>query len=566
MTREELLSNLYHFFEAPGGLQSFRRLVVNLAIRGALTPKANSRDCLAKLLEQIRAARKERPSRAPSVPVTREEIPVIGAAVPFVRLSEVARLEKGETGIQSAEPGQYPLVGLAAERSTCSQYQIDAKAAVVPLISSSGHGHASMKRLHYQEGKFALANILCAVIPLDPDNFSARFIYEYLSAYKEALLVSQMVGTANMSLTLGKVGTVPFPLVCTGAQVQVEALMKLCDRYEIEQANREARRDKLVAGSLQQLSIPSANNSNGENSFQENARFYFNHLPRLTTRAEHIQQLRRTLFNLAVWGRLVHQDPADEPASLLLAKIDNARRQFLSKGFPNKDEAKVQLKKQCEQGILKDLQPLPVGWKWATLMQCAALVVDCHNKTAPYISSGIPLIRTSNIRNGALVLSDLRYVSEETFVRWSARCEPIPGDILITREAPMGEVAQIPDDLRICMGQRLMLIRLIPGTISPKFLLYSLQDPLLLERVQDKPVGATVQHLRVGGVESLLVPVPPAREQHRIVSKLEELMLICSNFERMLRISAAVNHSLLQATLQQALTPTADRSEITTGA
>jgi type I restriction enzyme S subunit len=81
--------------------------------------------------------------------------------------------------------------------------------------------------------------------------------------------------------------------------------------------------------------------------------------------------------------------------------------------------------------------------------------------------------------------------------------------------------------MKVCMGQRMMLIRLLPDTIDRKFMLYSLRDPQLMSRVQDKPVGATVQHLRVGGVETLLVAVPPKNEQHRIVAKVDELMAVC---------------------------------------
>ncbi len=95
---------------------------------------------------------------------------------------------------------------------------------------------------------------------------------------------------------------------------------------------------------------------------------------------------------------------------------------------------------------------LPKGWAWATLQQCSLLVIDCKNKTAPYASSGIRLVRTTNVRNGQLNAYDQKYVSDETYRVWSARCQPEPGDILITREAPMGEVCLIPNGETICLG------------------------------------------------------------------------------------------------------------------
>jgi type I restriction enzyme, S subunit len=244
-----------------------------------------------------------------------------------------------------------------------------------------------------------------------------------------------------------------------------------------------------------------------------------------------VQKLRELILQLAVQGKLVPQDPDDEPASMLLERISKIRIQQKQQSYPNENEASVQAKKQKKQSLPDGLSPLPSGWKWATLMQCASLVVDCHNKTAPYSESGIPLLRTSNIRDGKLLFSNLRFVTPETYKRWSMRCFPEPGDILLTREAPMGEVCIIPDDLTVCMGQRMMLIRLAQSTIVPQFLLYSLRDPNLMNRVQDKPVGATVQHLRVGGVETLLVQVPPEAEQHRIVAKVDQLMTLCDELE-----------------------------------
>ena len=117
----------------------------------------------------------------------------------------------------------------------------------------------------------------------------------------------------------------------------------------------------------------------------------------------------------------------------------------------------------------------------------------------------------------------------------------------------MGEVCIIPKGMKICLGQRMMLVRLVPETIDPQFILDSLRDPLLMDRVQDKPVGATVQHLRVGGVETLLIPVPPLTEQHRIVSKVDELMALCDQLETKLTTTAVDSRSLLEAVLHEAL-------------
>src|SRR5665811_1866042 len=108
------------------------------------------------------------------------------------RLKDICSITKGATGIMKAIQGKYPLVALSDERRSHNEFQFDANAVIVPLISSTGHGHASMKRVHYQEGKFALGSILCAVIPNDENQLNAKYLHLYLQQFKESLLVSLM--------------------------------------------------------------------------------------------------------------------------------------------------------------------------------------------------------------------------------------------------------------------------------------------------------------------------------------------------------------------------------------
>ncbi len=374
---------------------------------------------------------------------------------------------------------------------------------------------------------------------------------------------------------------------------KVDELMALCDRLEEACKTCEETRDRFTATTLARLTAPEAtaasetdgtnapsgaapNPSDPENvhtgplsgtataqpsDFSTHARFAIETLPALTSRPDQIKTLRQTILNLAVRGKLVDQDAADEPAAVLLDRIKDQREVLLGSGYPNQSEAKTQRKKQKQQSIPRSLASLPHGWCWSTLQQCSLMVIDCKNKTAPYSSSGIRLIRTTNVRDGRMNTKDQRFVNEPTYESWSLRGKPEPGDILITREAPMGEVCIIPEGEKICLGQRMMLARLVPETIDPRFMLYSLQDPDLMERVQDKPLGMTVQHLRVGGVETLLVPLPPLAEQHRIVAKVDALMALCDRLEAALTTADTTRTRLLEALLHEALKPASDIME-----
>ena len=365
--------------------------------------------------------------------------------------------------------------------------------------------------------------------------------------------IPKMTGTAGQKrVPTEYFAFAPFPLAPLSEQhrivAKVDELMALCDELEAAQAKREKRRDKLNAASITRI-----NTEFDPEVFKSHVRFHLDNFDKFTIRPDQIPALRQTILNLAVRGKLVAQDPKDVPASLVLKAIEKLRTEKLVSGYPNSDEARSQLAKQKQQTVPANIPVLPKSWQWATLMQCSILVVDCHNKTAPYKKDGFPLVRTSNIKSGTFIHKGLKYVDEPTYQRWSARCVPESGDILITREAPMGEVCMIPDGMKICLGQRIMLLRVDDSLINRDFLLYSLRDPFLMDRVQDKPVGATVQHLRVGGVETLLVPVPPKQEQDRIVLALAALMALCDELEASLRNTQAVSLGLIQSLLTDAL-------------
>ncbi|WP_420151700.1 restriction endonuclease subunit S, partial [Spirosoma sp.] len=139
------------------------------------------------------------------------------------RLGDICRITKGAVGIMKAVAGSYPMVTLAEERKSHNEYQFDAPngAVIIPLVSSTGHGHASMKRVHYQEGFFALGNILCAVIPKDESLILAKYLHIYLQDNKDEVLVPLMKGMANVSLPMGKIADIELEVPSVEQQQEI---------------------------------------------------------------------------------------------------------------------------------------------------------------------------------------------------------------------------------------------------------------------------------------------------------------------------------------------------------
>lgn len=115
-------------------------------------------------------------------------------------------------GAADADGGAYPLVTSASETKLHSTYSFDNEAICVPIVSATGHGHASIKNVHYIKGKFEAATIVAVLIPKSKIKFSVTFVHAFLSAYKEEPIVSLMRGAANVSLSLERLGRIRIPL------------------------------------------------------------------------------------------------------------------------------------------------------------------------------------------------------------------------------------------------------------------------------------------------------------------------------------------------------------------
>lgn len=165
---------------------------------------------------------------------------------------------------------------------------------------------------------------------------------------------------------------------------------------------------------------------------------------------------------------------------------------------------------------------MPANWRRIPISELCSAIVDCVNKTAPTVDGPTPfrMIRTTNVKGGFVDLSEVRYVDEATFRVWTRRQVPRRGDVILTREAPLGEVGLLRDDEGIFLGQRLVSYRADPSKADSRFLLYALRGPDLQGQILGLGAGATVAHMRVPDAERLSVNAPDVQTQRRIGSIL----------------------------------------------
>jgi type I restriction enzyme, S subunit len=165
-------------------------------------------------------------------------------------------------------------------------------------------------------------------------------------------------------------------------------------------------------------------------------------------------------------------------------------------------------------------------WPVVAIEDVCNLIVDCVNKTAPVVPGPTPyrMIRTTNVRHGRIDISECRYVEQETYDKWTRRAKLLPGDLVLTREAPIGEVGLVTEAEGVFLGQRLMQYRANPERLDERFLLYSFLSPGLQHQfMSHEGSGSVVSHIRVGDCFKFKLRLPPLPVQRHIAELLGTL-------------------------------------------
>jgi len=192
------------------------------------------------------------------------------------------------------------------------------------------------------------------------------------------------------------------------------------------------------------------------------------------------------------------------------------------------------------------MAPDSTNWERVPIVDLCAEHVDCVNRTAPVVDEPTPfkMIRTTNVRNGFIDIDNVRYVTEETYKRWTRRLVPKRGDVILTREAPLGGAGKVRSDDHIFLGQRLYHFRPDPNKLDADFLLYALMAPDLQGQIRALGSGATVEHMRLGDIPSLEIGAPALLVQRRIGGILSAYDELIENNQRRIKILEEMARSL----------------------
>jgi type I restriction enzyme S subunit len=575
MNPQQLLQHFDRISEAPDAIPRLRRFILDLAVRGKLVEQEPNDEPASELLKHIqtykaghaisRKTKAEKPLPASPIDVAPFEVP---ASWIWLRLDELAaKITDGEH--LSPAKTQDGMMLLTAKHILDGGVSVND-----PQYVSYQDGLRFRERCDPQNGDILICSrgtigrccvmtlneIFClmgSVILLRPfPELTSRYLDYFIKSDEGQLFIRGVTkGMAVNALYLKDIRLCPIPLPPFAEQhrivAKVDELMALCDQLQAAQSEREQSRDRLVVASLQSLNPPTDDEAaNAPETLREPARFLFNHLPRLTTRPAHIKQLRQTILNLAVRGKLVPQDPNDEPIkSVILRREGNQQIQLSNKSLDSTN-------------ALGNKFVLPVGWDWLTGQQVANFVdPQPSHRTPPEIQNGVPYIGYGDISlTHGIDFGNARKVSPEVLKDHQIRYTLKEGDFVIGKIGTIGQPFSLPSPFEYTLSANLILVQPYPEFIIPRYLVTFFASPIAESALQDNKTDSTHAVFGIKKARLLLIPSPPLAEQNRIVAKVDELMALCDQLETQLTSTATNSRRLLEAVLHEALLPATEQA------
>ena len=249
------------------------------------------------------------------------------------------------------------------------------------------------------------------------------------------------------------------------------------------------------------------------------------------------EALKKSILQEAVQGKLVPQDPSDEPAEALLKRIRAEKQRLIKEGKIKKDKHESVIfrrdnshyeKRGPDEVCIDDALPfeIPENWTWARLSSACVSIADGDHQPPPQVQDGIPFLVISNVSDGRVDFSDTRYVPKEYFDSLAEVRIPQCGDLLFTVTGSYGIVIPVQTERKFCFQRHIALIKF--SCLSPDFMKLWLSSPLVYEQCRRAATGTAQKTVGLASLKGLLIPIPPLNEQKRIVQKLNTLLALAT--------------------------------------
>ncbi|TAM21980.1 MAG: restriction endonuclease subunit S [Rhodanobacter sp.] len=553
-----LLSNLDVLATAPGGVARLRELILTLAVQGKLVPQDAADEPAGVLLEKI-LAEKERlvaegkikrgkPLAEVSEEETRFELPNGWA---WARIADLALPQAGfafkSTGFNEISQG-LPLIRIrdVGDNNPTTFFSGDYREE---FCVASGDWLISMDgefRVREWSGPLALLNQRVTRLLFYGADVFQPFVSSALQ-FKLTELQGTKAYTTVDHLSGGQIANsvIALPPLAEQSRIvtRVEELMQLCDALEAKGRLEATQHARLVSTLLATLA-----GSPSPAALAENWQRVSTHFDLLLDRPEAVDALEQTLLQLAVRGLLVPQDPQDEPASALLARIRAEKDRLIAEGKIKRDKPLA--------AIAEEEKPfgLPVGWEWVRfdeLIHPQKPIAYGVLVPGPDVSTGVPFVRIADLSLVSPPDRPEKTITPEVDAKFQ-RTRLEGGEILMGVVGSIGKLGIAPETWAGANIAR-AICRIVPADAGlHDFVLFLLQTKFMQDSFAGDTRTLAQPTLNVGLIRAALTPMPPPTEQSRIVARVASLRRLC--FELRQRLTASQS---TQAQLAAALVETA---------
>ena len=257
------------------------------------------------------------------------------------------------------------------------------------------------------------------------------------------------------------------------------------------------------------------------------------------------QQLKNSILQMAVQGKLVPQDPNDEPASVLLERIRAEKEQLIKEGkikkeknpsviFRGADNLPYEKVGKNEPVCIADEVPfdIPESWEWVRLQNICNVVSARRVHQSDWKSSGIPFYRAREIgvlADKGKVDNDL-FISEELYNDFVKSGVPHPGDLMVTAVGTLGKVYVVQQQDQFYYKDASVICFENFGRIIPEYLQLVMMSPYMTSLIKSKSTGTTVGTITIVCAKQYLIPVPPLDEQRKIIKRFDDLKLLIESY------------------------------------
>ncbi|MEE3350285.1 MAG: restriction endonuclease subunit S [Candidatus Gastranaerophilaceae bacterium] len=261
------------------------------------------------------------------------------------------------------------------------------------------------------------------------------------------------------------------------------------------------------------------------------------------------ETLKKAILQYAMQGKLVEQDPNDEPASILLERIKAEKEQLIKDG-------KIKIEKPLPP-ISEDEIPceLPKGWEWVRLSQITSIIGDGIHGTPEYtLNTEYYFINGNNLNNGIIEIKDnTKTVSENEYLKYKKDLSE--RTVLVSINGTLGNVAFYNNE-KVMLGKSACYFNLL-SDINKLYLKLILNSDYFLKYADNKATGTTIKNVSLKAMQDLLIPLPPLAEQQRIVEKLEQILPLVEEYgkneEKLSKLNSTLPDKIKQSILQHAV-------------